>query len=150
MSLEIKRSNFSPKWVLFRNLITIYIRLIGPYCHWASKHNILKLILPLIMCHRGTIYMLCGTLRFYHMSPYMRAPTHKLHHINCPKCTPLKSQNEKPLIWKSIGSFRARLYVRLCIFHLIFCLVSLSFNFELYIRLILDLFLVFSLLTNDL
>ena len=41
-----------------------------------------------------------------------------------------KSQNEKPLIWQSFGSFRARLQVRLHVFLLIFCHVSLDFNFE--------------------
>ena len=37
---------------------------------------------------------------------------------------------EKPLIQRSIGSFQARFWVRLCVFLLIFHYISLDFNFK--------------------
>ena len=43
----------------------------------------------------------------------------------------LKSRNEKPMIWWSIESFRAWHLVRLCVFLLIFSLVSFSLNHRL-------------------
>ena len=41
-----------------------------------------------------------------------------------------KMWNEKPLIQKSIGSFREGLFVRLHVFLLTFCHLLLDFNFE--------------------
>ena len=41
-----------------------------------------------------------------------------------------KLQNEKPLIQRSIGSFRALSQVRICVFLLIFLPITLDFNFE--------------------
>ena len=57
----------------------------------------------------------------------------------------LKSRNEKPLIWRSIGSFQVLSQVRLCVFILISFPITLGFIFESYIRLILYLNSVFSL-----
>ena len=56
-----------------------------------------------------------------------------------------KIQNEKLLIQKSIGSFQAQFWVKLCVFFLIFCHISLDFDFEAYIRLIFRNFMAFPL-----
>ena len=54
-----------------------------------------------------------------------------------------KLQNENSRIRPLIESFRAQFQVRLRVFLLIYLPVALDFNFESYIRLILDLIFVF-------
>ena len=56
-----------------------------------------------------------------------------------------KLRNEKPLIWQSIGSFRALSWVRICVFLLISLSIVLDFYFELWIRLVLDYISLFFL-----
>ena len=53
------------------------------------------------------------------------------------------------MIQKLIGSFRARFQVRLCVFLLLFYHLSLDFNFDTLIRLIVRSFIKFSLFAID-